>query len=211
MVHHQAVDNVVAQAVGIGGIMPEGGKPPGPRIVPVQSAHTCRTTGNRSRSSTIEITKTLDRFAERGPPFAKKLYFPVLPSIRVSPRALPTQMFSWLSAYTAVTERAQKALRIVGLHAVALERQRFPLKPVQSGRRRAHPDTPLAVLEHRHQHILADAVWIERRVAVSDRVPPAPIDLDQAATPRCQPQVAVGVFVDSHRPADLRCAAARGP
>ena len=38
MVQHQAVDDVVAQAVGIGGIMSEHGKPSGPRIVPVQSA-----------------------------------------------------------------------------------------------------------------------------------------------------------------------------
>ena len=48
-----------------------------------------------------------------------------------------------------------------------------------------------------------DAVGIERRVAVSDRAPPARINLDQTATVRRQPQIAIGVFVDSGRAAQL--------
>ena len=41
-------------------------------------------------------------------------------------------------------------------------------------------------------------------MAVPDRAPPAGVDLDQAAAPRGQPEVAIGVFVDS------LCAAERG-
>ena len=38
VVHHQAEDDVVAQAMGIGGVMAEGGEPPRPGIVTVQPA-----------------------------------------------------------------------------------------------------------------------------------------------------------------------------
>lgn len=38
VVHHQTIDDIVAQAAGIGGIMPESGKLPQSRIIPLQSA-----------------------------------------------------------------------------------------------------------------------------------------------------------------------------
>ena len=113
MVHHQAVDDVVAQAVGIGGIMPERGKPSGPRIVPVQCRHTCRTTGNRSDPRRSR-SRSVGEVRRSGPGFRKKLYSPLLPSIRVSPRLLPTQMFSWLSAYTAVTDVRKRLCGLSG-------------------------------------------------------------------------------------------------
>ena len=93
MVHHQAIDNVVAQTLGIGGIMPERGKSAGPRIVPVQSAIGAEPhiTGAILDNRDHEV---LERFAGAGPAFRKNLYSPVLPSMRVSPMALPTQMFS---------------------------------------------------------------------------------------------------------------------
>ena len=56
----------------------------------------------------------LERFAGAGPAFRKKLYAPLLPSIRVSPRLLPTQMFSWLSAYTLVTDVRNKLCGLSG-------------------------------------------------------------------------------------------------
>ena len=40
--------------------------------------------------------------------------------------------------------------------------------------------------------------------AVLDRAPPARIDLDQTAAVRGQPEVAIGVFVNSLRAAELR-------
>ena len=153
MVHHQAVDDVVAQAVGIGGIMPEGGKPPRPRIVPVQSAAiraepqiTGAILDDRDHECVGEVRRTGPRFPEKA----------VLSALAIDPRqsegaAHPDVLLA--VRIHAGDDRSQKALRIVGLMAVALERQRFSLKLVHSGRRRAHPDAPLAVLEYRHEHI----------------------------------------------------------
>ena len=145
----------------------------------------------------------LDRVAGGGPAFRKKLYFPFLPSIRVSPMAAHPDVLLAVRI-DGSDGRSRQALRIPELMAVARERQRLPLKPVQSGRRRANPNTSLSVLEHRRQRILADAVRILRRVPICDGVSPRGIDLEQAVSPRRQPQVPVGVFVDSQRPADLR-------
>src|SRR4029450_8128045 len=82
----------------------------------------------------------------------------------------------------AADGRSHKALRIVRLVSVTAERQRFSLKVVQSGRPGADPDIALAVLKNRVEHVVIDAVRLEWRVAVSDRVLSVVIYPDPAGT-----------------------------
>ena len=99
MVHHQAVDDVVTEAVGIGGIVPEGGKPPCPRIIAVQSA-AIRAEPQVTGAILDDRDQRVGEVRRTGPRFREKA---VLSALAIDPRQSEGAAHpdvSWLSAYT---------------------------------------------------------------------------------------------------------------